>query len=103
MGGAAAVWQAGQQLDHQYEQRSLAIAESVASNTALQQALLAGDPDGLIQRTAESVRHSTGATYVVVANRQGIRFSPPDPAMIRNPVYHQPPLVLAPPPSTAVH
>jgi len=95
LGGAAAVWQAGQQLDHQYEQRSLAIAESVASNTAVQGALLAGDPDGLIQRTAESVRHSTGATYVVVANRQGIRFSHPNPAMIGKPVDEEPAVVLA--------
>src|SRR5216683_294759 len=95
LGGAAAVWQAGQQLDHQYEQRSLAIAESVASNTAVQQALLAGDTDGLIQRTAESVRHSTGATYVVVANRQGIRFSHPNPAMIGKPLDEEPAVVLA--------
>ena len=34
MGAAAAVWQASHELDHQYEQRSLAIAESVASNSA---------------------------------------------------------------------
>src|SRR6266851_4465374 len=95
LGGAAAVWQAGQQLDHQYEQRSLAIAESVASNTAVQQALLAGDTDGLIQRTAESVRHSTGATYVVVANRQGSRFSHPNPAMIGKPLDEEPAVVLA--------
>src|SRR5450759_2981154 len=38
MGAAAAVWQASQELDHQYEQRSLAIAESVASNSAIQDA-----------------------------------------------------------------
>jgi hypothetical protein len=54
MGAAAAVWQASQELDQQYEQRALAIAESVASNSAIQQALLSGDPNGLIQETAES-------------------------------------------------
>src|SRR5438552_14572794 len=65
MGAGAAVWQASQELDHQYEQRSLAIAESVASNSAIQDALLNGDPNGLVQNTAEQVRLSTGATYVV--------------------------------------
>ena len=73
MGAAAAVWQASQGLDRQYEQRSLAIAESVASNSAIQDALLNGDRTGIIQQTAEQIRHSTGATYVVVTNRDGIR------------------------------
>src|SRR5712691_5355410 len=50
MGAAAAVWQASQELDHQYEQRSLAIAESLASDSAIQEALLSGDSSGLIQR-----------------------------------------------------
>jgi two-component system, CitB family, sensor kinase len=95
MGAAAAVWQASQQLDRQYEQRSLAIAESVASNTAMQDALLNGDPTGLIQKTAEQVRHSTGATYVVVADRSGIRYSHTNPALIGKPVDENPSSVLA--------
>jgi two-component system, CitB family, sensor kinase len=95
MGGAAALWQASQQLDSQYEQRSLAIAQAVASNSAVQQALLSGDPTGLIQKTAEDIRHSTGATYVVVADRNGIRYSHPNPAMIGKPVDEQPASVLA--------
>src|SRR5713101_4360307 len=85
MGAAAAVWQASRQLDSQYEQRSLAIAETVATNSAVQQALLTGDSTGLIQKTAEEIRHSTGATYVVVADRRGIRYSHPNPAMIGKP------------------
>src|SRR4030088_1851266 len=46
MGAAAALWQARQELDRQYEQRSLAIAESVASNPAIQGSLLAGRRGG---------------------------------------------------------
>ena len=95
LGAAAAVWQASQELDRQYEQRSLAIAETVSSNSAVQQALLAGDPSGLIQRTAEDTRHSTGARYVVVTDRRGIRFSHPNPAMIGKPVDENPSSVLA--------
>ncbi len=95
MGAAAAVWQASQELDGQYEQRSLAIAETVASNGAVQQALLAGDPSGLIQRAAEDTRRSTGARYVVVTDRRGIRYSHPNPAMIGKPVDENPGTVLA--------
>jgi two-component system CitB family sensor kinase len=95
IGAAAAVWQASQELDRQSEQRSLAIAESVANSTAIQHALLAGDPDGLIQQTAENIRHSTGASYVVVTDALGIRFSHPNPALIGKPVDEDPGTVLA--------
>src|ERR1700704_1340672 len=95
MGGGAELWQTSQQIDRQYQQRSLAIAESVASNSAIQDALLNRDPGGLIQTTAEQVRHSTGATYVVVTNRDGIRYSHPNPAMIGKPVDENPATVLA--------
>src|ERR1700686_4158555 len=95
MGAAAAVWQASQELDRQYEQRSLAIAESVASNSAIQDALLSNDSSGLIQKTAEQVRQSTGATYVVVTDRRGIRYSHTNPALIGKPVDEDPSSVLA--------
>jgi two-component system CitB family sensor kinase len=95
MGAGAAVWQASQGLDRQYEQRSLAIAESVASNSAIQDALLNDDPTGLIQSTAEQIRRSTGATYVVVTNRDGIRYSHTNPALIGKPVDENPSTVLA--------
>src|SRR5467141_1432659 len=95
MGAAAAVWQASQELDRQYEQRSLAIAETVASDGGVKQALLAGDPTGVIQQTAEDTRHSTGASFVVVTDRRGIRFSHPNPAMIGQTVDENPSSVLA--------
>src|SRR5438105_11653538 len=95
IGAAVAVWQASQELDRQSEQRSLAIAESVANNTAIQDALLSDDPAGLIQQTAENVRHSTAASYVVVTDAKGIRFSHPNPALIGKPVDEDPAIVLA--------
>ena len=72
LGAGAAVWQARQELDRQYEQRSLAIAESVAANGEIKQAVRAGDRNGIVQAAAESVRRSTGATFVVVADQQGL-------------------------------
>lgn len=95
IGAAAAVWQASQELDRQSEQRSLAIAESVANSTTIQDALLVGDPGGLIQQTADNIRRSTGATYVVVTDAQGIRYSHPNPALIGKPVDEDPGTVLA--------
>src|SRR5437016_2259125 len=95
IGAAAAVWQASQELDRQSEQRSLAIAESVAENASIQQGLLKGDPDAVIQQTAERIRHSTGASYVVVTDRTGIRYSHPNPALIGQPVDENPASVLA--------
>lgn len=95
LGAAAADWQASRQLEQQYEQRSLAIAESVAANSAIQEELLDGDPQGLIQKSAEQVRMSTGASYVVVTNREGIRYSHPNPALIGQPVDENPASVLA--------
>src|SRR5438046_3236432 len=85
IGAAAAVWQASQELDRQSEQRSLAIAESVADNVSLQQALLAGDSTHSIQETAESIRHSTDASYVVVTDERGIRLAHPNPKLIGQP------------------
>src|SRR5260370_994126 len=71
------------------------IAKAVASTSAVQQALLAGDPTGLIQKTAEDTRRSTGARYVVVTDRRGIRYSHPNPALIGKPVDENPGSVLA--------
>lgn len=95
IGTAAAVWQASQDLDRQTEQRSLAIAQSVANITAVKEALLDGDPNGLIQQTAESIWRSTGASYVVVTDARGIRFSHPNAALIGKPVDEEPASVLA--------
>lgn len=95
LGAGAAIWQASQALDQQYEQRSLAIAESVASDSTVRGALLAGDLSGTVQSVAEQVRQSTGASYVVVADRRGIRYSHPNPAMIGKPVDENPTDVLA--------
>src|SRR5437588_535450 len=62
---------------------------------AVQDAVTSGDADGSIQVTAEQVRASTGATYVVVTDRKGIRFSHPNPALIGKPVDESPGPVLA--------
>ncbi|HEX6351215.1 MAG TPA: sensor histidine kinase [Candidatus Dormibacteraeota bacterium] len=95
VGALAAGWQAHLELDNQYEQRSLAIAESVAAMPDVQYALVNGDPGGSIQVIAEQVRRSTGAAYVVVTDRNGIRYSHTNPALIGQRVDEDPGEVLA--------
>jgi len=96
IGTAGVVWYERQQLDNEYEQRALVIAESVASNDDVVESLQVKDPDHHIQRLAESVRIATNALYVVVTDRNGIRYSHPNPAQIGQPVGTPiPPEVLA--------
>nr|WP_063763709.1 sensor histidine kinase [Actinoplanes subtropicus] len=81
-GGFLYVTLSDQSLDKQTEGQALGIAETVAQMPDVRAALLAGDPRGLIQRRAEEVRGATAAAYVVVADRNGIRFSHPTTSLI---------------------
>jgi two-component system CitB family sensor kinase len=90
-GFAVVQWNLNRQLDNQYEQRALAVAQSLASQPGLQQAVSAGDPGGVgpggaVQSMAMAAMHSTVAKFVVVASAQGIRLSHPTPGLIGTPV-----------------
>ena len=69
-------------LDHQYEQRAVSIAETVAQIPEVAPALRRNDPGRTLQVLAERIRTASGAAYVVIANRSGIRFSHPNQALI---------------------
>lgn len=73
---------AGRELDGQYEQRALGIAASVAQMPDIRRAVGTHDRGGTIQSLAEQVRRGTGASYVVVTDRAGLRYSHPNPALI---------------------
>ncbi|MGW1411432.1 sensor histidine kinase [Streptomyces sp. NPDC002403] len=68
------------QLDDQAMRRALAIAQSTAAQPQLTEKLLATDPSptGPVQSAAERVRRATGAEYVVVMDRRGVRWSHTD-------------------------
>ncbi|MBL0779933.1 sensor histidine kinase [Streptomyces albidoflavus] len=72
------------QLDDQATHRALAVAQAMASDEDLAGDLLRAEPvrGNPVQRSAERVRRATGAEYVVVLDRQGIRYSHTDPALI---------------------
>jgi two-component system CitB family sensor kinase len=78
-------------LDVQYEHRALAVAQALASQPGLQDAVRAGDPGGvgpggLVQDLAMAAMADTGAAFVVVTNSGGIRYSHPKAWLIGTPV-----------------
>jgi two-component system CitB family sensor kinase len=92
-GFAVVQWNLNRQLDDQYEQRSLAVAQSLASQPGLQQAVRTGGaggigPHGAVQSMAMAAMHSTAAKFVVVTNAKGIRLSHPNSRLIGTPVWY---------------
>jgi two-component system, CitB family, sensor kinase len=92
-GFAVVQWNMNRQLDDQYEQRSLAVAQSLASQLALQQAVSADEsgvigPHGVVQNMAMAAMQNTQARFVVVTNARGIRLSHPNPKLIGTPVWY---------------
>jgi two-component system CitB family sensor kinase len=69
-----------EQLDDQAMRRALAIAQTTASQPQIAEDLQASQPtpDGPVQAEAERIRRASGAEYVVIMNKQGIRWSHPD-------------------------
>ena len=70
------------QIDDQYKQRALAIAYAVAATPDIVEAMNDPEPSKTIQPIAEAIRRSVGADLVVVANKDGIRYSHPNPENI---------------------
>jgi two-component system CitB family sensor kinase len=68
---------ARKQLDRQSGRRSLAIAHAVAAIPEIARAFALPHPEQVIDPIAERVRRATGASFVVVTNRSGIRYSHP--------------------------
>jgi two-component system CitB family sensor kinase len=89
-GFAVVQWNLKRQLYQQYEQRSLAVAQSLASQPAVVNAVVHGRPGGTAQRLAMAAKGKTGALFVVLTNARGIRYSHPNPAMIGKPVQDDP-------------
>ncbi|GAA0487710.1 sensor histidine kinase [Streptomyces sp. NPDC046215] len=74
----------GAQLNDQAERRALAIAQTTAAQPGLARDLLTSRPaaGGPVQAGAERVRLATGASYVVVVDTRGIRYSHTTPSRI---------------------
>ncbi|MEW9700498.1 ATP-binding protein [Paenibacillus sp. SI8] len=64
-------------LEDQIGTRALKVAETIASMPEIRHAFLTPDPSAIIQPIAESIREKIDAEYIVVGNREGIRYSHP--------------------------
>lgn len=85
------------QLDQEAMRRALAIARTTAQDPQIAEGVLTTPPtrDGPVQREAERIRHATDAEYIVVLNKQKIRWSHPTPGRIGHPVSTSPREALA--------
>ena len=81
-GFAVSVAQARRVLDQRTGETSLAIARTIASMPDIVSGLTAPEPAYVIDPIAERIRVATGAAFIVVADRQGIRYSHPNPQLI---------------------
>ncbi|MEV5597941.1 sensor histidine kinase [Streptomyces sp. NPDC052496] len=87
----------GAQLDDEAMRRALAIAQTAAAESRLDDALEHSRPgrDGPVQNEAERIRRATGAEYVVIMDMRGVRWSHTDPDEIGRRVSTDPSGVLA--------
>ncbi|MGW3864299.1 ATP-binding protein [Streptomyces sp. NPDC005047] len=85
------------QLDDQAMRRALAIAQTTAQQPQVAEELRTTRPttDGPVQTEAERIRKATQAEYVVVMDRQGVRWSHTDPSRIGEVVSTDPGQALA--------
>lgn len=93
--GVLSFWVAREQLVGQYQQRALALARVVATTPEIAEAYADVDPSRRIQPIAEAIRRSSGASFVVVTDREGIRYSHPNPERIGERVSTDPSTALA--------
>lgn len=94
VGVAAALMQAAQIRDS-YQQQMIAVAQSVAMLPTVRDAYDDPDPAAKIQPIAELIREASGVTYVVLTDREGIRYSHPDPGRLGEKVSTDPSVPLA--------
>jgi two-component system, CitB family, sensor kinase len=78
-----------------YQDRMVAVAQSVARLPAILDALDDDSPSLVIQPIAEVIREASDVTYVVVTDADGIRLSHPEPARIGEPVSTDPAVPLS--------
>lgn len=94
-GFAVSLRQARAQIDRQEGDQSLAIARSVASMPTVRAAFALRHPERVIDPIAERIRARTHAAFIVVANRQGIRYSHPDKSKIGEKISTDPSVALS--------
>lgn len=93
--GGLAAWLQAEQIRDSYQDRMIAVADSVAGLPSVLDAFDDPDPSSTIQPLAELIREASNVTYVVVTDESGIRYSHPDPDRIGEPVSTDPSIPLS--------
>ena len=78
-------------VEQQAGDRALGIAEAIATMPEIRDAFASPNPPGVVQPVAESLRQVTGVSFVVVSNRDLIRYSHPNPELIGRSLLDPPP------------
>ncbi|MFG2039792.1 ATP-binding protein [Dactylosporangium sp. NPDC048998] len=95
VGFALVSWLFDDELTQQYGTRALAVAKTLAADPAIAAAAAADDPQGVLPARAESAQDASGALFVVITNRDGIRLAHPNPDRIHEPVSTDPSAALS--------
>ena len=67
----------GEVLEDQIGKRALQVSRTVAQIPLVKQQIIKEHPEGHLQTLAEQIRREVGAEFIVIGNRNGIRFSHP--------------------------
>jgi two-component system CitB family sensor kinase len=82
LGGVLYVQLTRRALDREYETRAVGIAATVAQIPEVRTGVAHPDPRRIMQDLASRIQHASGADYVVITDRSGLRFSHPNTALI---------------------
>lgn len=66
-------------LKHEIGSKALSVAQSIANMPEIQAAFRTDNPSSIIQPIAEKIRYQVGAEFIVIGNREEIRYSHPNP------------------------
>ncbi len=72
----------GEVVEDQIGKRALQVSRTVAQIPLVKRKIVEPHPDGVLQELAERIRKEVGAEFIVIGNRQGLRFSHPVPERI---------------------
>ncbi|MFL6555934.1 MAG: ATP-binding protein [Bacillus sp. (in: firmicutes)] len=66
-------------LKHEKGTKALSVAQSISNMPEIQKAFSSKNPSAIIQPIAEKIRKQIGAEFIVIGNRNEVRYSHPDP------------------------
>lgn len=69
-------------MEDQMGKRALSVAQSVANMPEIREAFQSEDPASIIQKIVLPIQKDTKAEFIVVGNKEGIRYSHPDPGKL---------------------